>query len=135
MLTQYSSSMGFYCVAAENMPELTLLAEYCGEVRTEEQILNSKNDSIMELLQTNDASTSLNVVPERYSNIARFFNGINNNQQGSKRNHQNVRTIRCQVGGKATVLLYTNRKVKKGEELRYDYNEAGYNWYNTSYFV
>lgn len=37
-----------------------------------------KNDSIMELLCTGDKSTSLNVVPVQYANVARFFSGINN---------------------------------------------------------
>lgn len=44
----------------------------------------SKNDSIMELLSTNDPKTTLNVVPDQFSNVARFFNGINNHVLGSK---------------------------------------------------
>ncbi len=45
------------------MSELTLIAEYFGEVRTEEQIENSKNDSIMELLDTGNPKTTLNIEP------------------------------------------------------------------------
>lgn len=74
---------------------MTLLAEYLGEVKTDEQIGTNVNDSIMELLATGDPMTSLNVVPENYSNIARFFNGINNSVRNSKTLHQNVRTMRC----------------------------------------
>lgn len=43
--------------------------------------------------------------------------------------------MRCQVDGKATVLLYTQRAVKKGESLRFDYNEAGKDLYPTQNFV
>ena len=95
----------------------------------------SKNDSIMELLSTNDPKTTLNVVPDQFSNVARFFNGINNHVLGSKQKVQNIRTMRCQIDGKATVLLYTNRNVKKGEQLRYDYNEAGKGLYPTDNFI
>jgi len=45
---------------------------------TEEESITSKNDSIMELLCTDDPKVTLNVVPEKFANIARFFNGINN---------------------------------------------------------
>jgi hypothetical protein len=59
--------MGFNVRAACDMPELTLLCEYLGEVRTEAQTLDnpelSINDSIMELLNTENRKTSLNVVP------------------------------------------------------------------------
>jgi hypothetical protein len=39
----------------------------------------------MELLDTGDSDTSLAIVPENFSNIGRFFNGINNNLKESKR--------------------------------------------------
>ena len=111
-------------------------------MRTDEQIKKLSNDSIMELLccklansEISDLSQSLNVVPLSFSNVARFFNGINNNEKGSKSVKQNLRSMRCQVKGKATVLLYTKRAVKKGEPLLFDYNEAGKNWYPTNDFV
>jgi hypothetical protein len=77
----------------------------------------------MELLDTGDSDTSLSIIPEKYSNIGRFFNGINNKLLESKKK-QNLRSIRCQLDGKVTVLLYTKRPVKKGEQLLYNYNEA-----------
>ena len=52
VLIKHDKVCGFYDCAASDMPELTIIAEYFGQVRTEEQILNSKNDSIMELLCT-----------------------------------------------------------------------------------
>lgn len=133
---------GFYVVAATDLPELTLLAEYLGEVRTDKQTINDPNDSIMELLcckcldsNEPDPSKSLVVIPQTFSNVGRFFNGINNSDKDSKKLKQNVRSMRCQVDAKATVLLYTKRAVKKGEPLVFDYNEAGKNWYPTHYFV
>ncbi len=77
----------------------------------------------MELLDTGDNDTSLVIVPEKHCNIARFFNSVNNSLKESKK-RQNVRSIRCQLDGKVTVLLYTSRSVKKGESLLYNYNEA-----------
>jgi hypothetical protein len=71
-----------------------LLAEYCGEVVTEHNT-NLENDSIMELLSTDNPKTTLNVVPDKYANVARFFNGINNSNIGSKIKQQNIRTMRC----------------------------------------
>ena len=85
--------------------------------------------------EISDPTKSLVVVPYEYSNVARFFNGINNNEKDSKRLKQNVRSMRCQVDGKATVLLYTKKAVKKGEPLIFDYNEAGKNWYPTNEFI
>jgi len=89
----------------------------------------------MELLCTDSPSTTLNVVPETHANVARFFNGINNSVKDSKKKVQNMQTIRCQIDGKATVLLFTKRNVKKGEQLLYDYNEAGKGLYPTNSFV
>lgn len=83
----------------------------------------SKNDSVMELLETGDSDTSLVIVPEHYSNIGRFFNSVNNGVKESLKK-QNLRSIRCQLDGKVTVLLYTKRAVKRGESLLYNYNEA-----------
>jgi hypothetical protein len=127
---------GFFVRAALDIPELTLLAEYCGEVRTEVQTKEYiGNDSIMELLCTGNPATSLNVVPDKHSNVARFFSGINNARADSKVRQQNLRTMRCQVEGQALVLLYTKRNIKKGEPLRFDYNEAGKGLYPTEAFV
>lgn len=76
------------------MSDLTLLCEYNGEVRTFRQCLFERNDSIMELLDTGDSETSLNIAPKNYSNIAKFFNSINKNNKDSKK-RQNIRSIRC----------------------------------------
>ena len=131
----YDPQAGFYVRAATDLPELTLLAEYLGQVRTEDESICVENDSIMELVCTESPLTSLVVIPFEHANVARFFNGINNSVREAKTLQQNVRSMRCQVDGKATVLLFTKRAVKKGEMLLFDYNEAGKNLYPTSHFV
>jgi hypothetical protein len=92
VVLKYDCKQGFYVVAATNIGELTLLAEYLGQVRTDKQTANDPNDSIMELLCCKflasgipDQSRSLVVIPEAYSNVGRFFNGINNSDRDSKR--------------------------------------------------
>lgn len=77
----------------------------------------------MELLDTGDSETSLSIVPEKHSNIGRFFNSVNNVVKDSLKK-QNLMSIRCQLDGKVAVLLYTKRAVKKGESILYNYNEA-----------
>lgn len=87
------------------------------------QLLFDKNDSIMELLDTGDADTSLSILTIKHSNVGRFFNSINKSNKESRKK-QNIKSMRCIVDGKATVLIYTSRNIKKGENLLYDYNEA-----------
>ncbi len=85
VIINFDEKQGFFVKAAVDIPELTLIAEYCGEVRTEIQTKDyPNNDSIMELLCTGDPATSLNVVPSLYANVARFFSGINNSLADSK---------------------------------------------------
>ena len=59
----------------------TVIAEYVGDIMTTEEFLNKKDklaswgsDSIFTLLQTNKISTSLEIVPYKHTNIARFLN-------------------------------------------------------------
>lgn len=72
-------------VAAADLPSYSLICEYLGEVRINREIIFHDNDSIMELLNTGDSETSLSIMPEKYSNVGRFFNGINNKKKGSKK--------------------------------------------------
>ena len=95
-MIEYDKLQGFYCTAATDIPDYTLLAEYIGEVKPDSQYQDYKqNDSVFELLQTGDPETSLNVVPDKFANIGRFFSGINNSVKGSKKKDQNIRTMRC----------------------------------------
>ncbi len=64
VLIKHESKQGFFVESAVDMPELALLCEYVGEVRTNRKCVFNTNDSIMELLDTGDTDTSLSIVPE-----------------------------------------------------------------------
>mmetsp|Transcript_14316 Transcript_14316/g.31390 ORF Transcript_14316/g.31390 Transcript_14316/m.31390 type:complete len:1414 (-) Transcript_14316:695-4936(-) len=107
------------CLAA--MDKHTLIGEYVGECVTMEASSRSSSDSLMVLLDTSDAATSLIIDPSRAGNYARFLSGVNNRSLLSKRK-QNVRTRRFFMDGKVHVALFTAKKVEAGEVLNYDYN-------------
>ncbi len=90
-MIKYDAAQGFYVEAAVDLPDLTLICEYIGEVRTNRHCVFNTNDSIMELLDTGDTDTSLSIIPEKNANIGRFFNSVN--KDNIKK--QNVRSIRC----------------------------------------
>lgn len=71
------------------------------------------NDSLMELMIGVDADSSLIIKPEKYTNMARFINGINNSNAESRKK-ANVKTIRFNIVGRPTILLYASRKINKG---------------------
>lgn len=70
-------NMGMAVVARDPIKEMTLIAEYAGEVRTLRSALVHKSDSIMDLLCTPFSATSLVIIPDDYANLARFLNGVN----------------------------------------------------------
>ena len=111
MIIKYSKSCGFFVTAAQDIASLTLICEYVGEVRKSSDLI--QNDSVMELV-----SGSLDVVPVKYANVGRFFNGVGENQLKMA----NLRTMRCQVNGECRLLIYSSRKIKKGEIMLFDYN-------------
>ena len=80
IIIKYSQLQGYYVVAAQAIPALTLICEYVGQVFTHKQVHERedyrKNDSIMEII-CNDED-SLYIIPVNKSNVGRFFNGINN---------------------------------------------------------
>jgi SET domain-containing protein len=77
----------------------------------------------MELLSGKDADISLIIKPEEYCNMARFINGVNNNDENSCKK-ANVNTVRYNILGEPKILLYARRFIKIGESLLYDYNAA-----------
>ena len=124
---------GFIVKAIEDIPVLTLLCEYSGEVHFSRKKLFDNNDSIMDLIRTPFSSTSLVIAPETRGNIARFLSGINNNDKNKKK--QNVNSLRLDINGSVHVLLYAAKKIKKNEILYYDYNAGGYSGYPTENFI
>ena len=113
---------GFVVVASENLPRNGFITEYCGTVETLMTASEDDNDSIMDLLIIpKKDEISLCIVPRSHGNIARFISGINNHDKILARK-QNVRSARFNINGECRVILFTVKKIKKGEQLYYDYN-------------
>ena len=138
-------NVGFVVEACENIPPKTLLIEYAGVVKRISESGDTDSDSLMILLQTDDPETSLIIDPTKAGNIARFISGINNLSYESKKK-VNVRTRRIVVDGEIHVILFSSRKIAKGEQLHYDYNAglqtsrkggegAERGFYDTSHFT
>jgi hypothetical protein len=90
VIVEEDKIQGFVVRADEDIPRLTLISEYVGEVDFARNRVFDKNDSIMDLLRTPHSSTSLVICPESRGNLARFLSGINNNDRNAKRFKQNV---------------------------------------------
>lgn len=129
--------MGYDVVADREIREKTLICEYIGEVvslrRCIELETSSKNDSLMDLRVGCNSEETLIIRPERYTNMARFINGVNN-LKGTSR--ANVGTVRKLAQGIPTVILFALRTIKRGESLLYDYNAGETTCkYDTSNFL
>lgn len=118
-MINYSSTAGFGVTAAQDIEPLTLICEYVGEVKTAAMTAHSKNDSIFQLLAGETPEQSLDIIPEKFANIGRFFNGVTDKNPEDA----NLRTMRCQTpGGECRLLIYSSRKIEKGEQMLFDYN-------------
>lgn len=58
--------------------DLTVVAEYVGDVDYLKNREHDDGDSMMTLLSADNPSRSLVICPDRRGNIARFISGINN---------------------------------------------------------
>lgn len=68
-----------YTVEADGaIKDLTIIAEYTGDVDYMKNREQDDCDSMMTLLLASDPSKSLLVCPDKRGNIARFISGINN---------------------------------------------------------
>ena len=151
VLVEEDIKQGFIVRADEDIPNLTLVAEYVGEVEFARSRLFDNNDSIMDLLRTTHSKDSLVICPEKRGNMARFLSGINNYNENSKGkqnvslllmlklidkcNLLQVKSIRFNVNNHVRVVLYVCRNIKKGEILYYDYNAGGFDEYPTENFI
>jgi [histone H3]-lysine27 N-methyltransferase len=124
------------CVQATiDIPNLTLLCEYVGDVLPVRHVLfEQSNDSIMDLIKAHTSSKSLAICPNKRANLARFISGINNSTKEGKKK-QNVKSARFNIQGRVGIILYADRMIKKGEILYYDYNEGGFESYPTEDFI
>ena len=127
-----NSNQGGYVVKATNDIDIyTLICEYSGKVDYRANI-KIDNDSLMGLANNENDEYNLDIIPNEVSNIARFISGINNI---SMKHMQNVRSIQCTIDGSPHIILYSDKRIKKGYTLYYNYNEGNkYNPYDTSYF-
>lgn len=70
--------MGYDVKAGKDIPKGTIICEYIGEVITKRQAQHElHNDSLMDLMMGINADSSLVIKPEKYTNMARFINGVN----------------------------------------------------------
>ncbi|EYU30391.1 hypothetical protein MIMGU_mgv1a024041mg, partial [Erythranthe guttata] len=119
--------------ADEPIKDMTLIAEFVGDVDYIRNREEDDCDSMMTLLSSADPSKSLVACADRLGNISRFISGINNHT-AKGRKKQNIKCVRYNVDKECVVLLVANRDIAKGERLYYDYNGCEYE-YPTHYFV
>ena len=70
--------LSFTVQADANIKDMTLIAEFAGDVDYLEKRENDDCDSLMTLLWTADPSQRLVICPDKHGNISRFMSGINN---------------------------------------------------------
>lgn len=133
LMVTHDPREGFVVEADGHIKDLTLIAEYTGDVDYMRNRLNDDSDNLMVLLFPLDASKELVICPDKRGNIARFISGINNHTLEGRRK-QNLRCVRYDINGQSRVLLIAIRDVAKGERLYYDYN-AYHKEYPTQHFV
>ncbi|CAA2934213.1 probable Histone-lysine N-methyltransferase ATXR5 [Olea europaea subsp. europaea] len=79
LIVTFDSCEGYTVEADGPIKNMTLIAEYTGDVDYIKHRELDDCDSMMTLLLAIDPSKSLVVCPDKRGNIARFINGINNN--------------------------------------------------------
>ncbi|KAL3684586.1 hypothetical protein R1sor_002608 [Riccia sorocarpa] len=121
LIVKHDPGQGFVVEADSAIKDMTIVAEYIGDVDYMKNRVNDDGNGIMGLLFTNNPSSELVICPDKRANIARFVSGINNHTREGKKK-QNLRCIRFNVDGEARALLIAIRDIAKGERLYYDYN-------------
>ncbi|XP_059307883.1 probable Histone-lysine N-methyltransferase ATXR5 isoform X2 [Lycium ferocissimum] len=133
LMVVFDSREGYTVEADGPIKDLTIIAEYTGDVDYIRNRQEDDCDSMMTLLLARDPLRSLVICPDKRGNISRFINGINNHSPEGKKK-QNLKCVRYSVNGACRVLLVALRDIAKGERLYYDYN--GYEHeYPTHHFV
>ncbi|KAL6523079.1 putative Histone-lysine N-methyltransferase atxr5 [Orobanche hederae] len=121
LIVSFDSCEGYTVEADGSIKDMTLIAEYTGDVDYMKNREQDDCDSLMTLLLATDERKSLLVCPDKRGNIACFISGINNHTpEGRKK--QNVKCVRYSINGECRVLLVATRDIAKGERLYYDYN-------------
>ncbi|KAL7132076.1 hypothetical protein ABFS83_12G047200 [Erythranthe nasuta] len=133
LVVAFDSLEGYTIQADGPIKDMTLIAEYAGDVDYIRNREEDDCDSMMTLLSSADPSKSLVACADRLGNISRFISGINNHTTNGRKK-LNIKCVRYNVEGECVVLLVANRDIAKGERLYYDYNSCEYE-YPTHYFV
>eukprot|EP00898_Chlorokybus_atmophyticus_P003295 jgi/Chlat1/3967/Chrsp26S04212 len=133
LIVTHDAREGYVVQADAHIADMTIVAQYVGEVDVLKRRKYDEGDSMMDLLRTGSESTSLVVCANRHCGVARFISGINNTCRDARRKI-NLRSARFNVGGRAIVLLIAIRDIAQGERLYYDYN-ALVSEYPTQHFV
>ena len=104
---QYGTHFGIF--ATEDMAENVLIGEYaCDVMQSRDLILCKKMDSVMKYTNTDHY-----LAPRDFCGYVLLIN--------SSKKTNNCNSITAIVNNFLRVLIYTNRKIKKGEELCYSY--------------
>lgn len=117
----FDSFEGYTVEADGHIKDMTIIAEYAGDVDYIKNREKDDCDSMMTLLLSSDQSKSLVVCADKLGNISRFIGGINNHTTEGRRK-QNVKCVRYSVDDECVVILVATRDIAKGERLYYDYN-------------
>ncbi|XP_057850131.1 histone-lysine N-methyltransferase ATXR6 isoform X3 [Cryptomeria japonica] len=113
LMVSYDPKQGFVVEADAHIKDMTLIAEYTGDVDYMMNREHDESDSLMGLLFSKDPSKELVICPDKRGNIARFVSGINNHtREGRKK--QNLRCVRFNIDGEARALLVAFRDIPKG---------------------
>ncbi|EYU30400.1 hypothetical protein MIMGU_mgv1a026605mg, partial [Erythranthe guttata] len=137
LVVAFNSTEGNTVEAYGSIKDMTLIAEYAGDV---DYIRNQEEDdckSRMTLLSSADPSKSFVACADRLGNISRNAHNcyisasIYTCMKGRKK--QNIKCVRYTVDKECVVLLVANRDISKGERLYYDYYACEYE-YPTHYF-
>ncbi|GFQ04857.1 probable histone-lysine n-methyltransferase atxr5 [Phtheirospermum japonicum] len=121
LIVIFDSCEGYTVEADGPIKDMTLIAEYTGDVDYMKNREQDDCDSMMTLLLATEESKSLLVCPDKRGNIARFISGINNHTPDGRKK-QNIKCVRYSVDSECRVLLVAKRDIAKGERLYYDYN-------------
>lgn len=112
---------GYGVKALNKISAGTLLCEYGGVLDYFKNLNDTKD--IFILFKTKNEKYDRCINPSKYANLGRFFNCSQNDKE------ENIATIRQIVDDETKILFYTVRAIKKGEELQYNYNGFGSDYY------
>ncbi|KAK4359824.1 hypothetical protein RND71_022053 [Anisodus tanguticus] len=114
LMVVFDSHEGYTVEADGPIKDLTIIAEYTGDVDYIRNRQEDDCDSMMTLLLARDPLRSLVICPDKRGNISRFINGINNHSPEGKKK-QNLKCVRYSVNGACRVILVAGRDIAKGE--------------------